>query len=526
MPDESFEDKMKISKDIRENLIKADKLIKEEKLGEAANYYKAAAELSNRLGHTEIARDYLNKANKLIESMGGAVKADELSIDPMEDVMKRADKALEGGKFGDAAKIYEKAARHVPKEAERLLAEAIELRKKEKNLYIARKEIHRKADGINEYETTLEKIKAAIEQNQNQKLVTLYGRAAILAERMGKREQAGEFRKDAIEAKRKVIKDRRLAPKEGRRGVVKQYTELLTQIKHYLDEKLWQEAADAYLQAAQLAYELEEYDNAKRLKEKAANIQKQADILEHATHLKQKERDLLQETEKLNREKDTEKILQNYVTLTELYKEIDDPERLNKVNENLKLIRKIKDRQESLNNANLAMETENYSKALDLFQNALRISMDLNELTKAEGFKNIIKELQGKVDMVARSRQMIEQRAELIASAKAAVKEVPPNIAVAINNYKEAARISFELDEKELANSYLQTAKKIEEDKGLIVERENFIKDAEAAVKEKNFLLASKYYEQAAKFSEKIGDGTEDKYRKKASALKDLAEEL
>ena len=63
MPDESFEDKMKISKDIRENLIKADKLIKEEKLGEAANYYKAAAELSNRLGHTEIARDYSNKAN-------------------------------------------------------------------------------------------------------------------------------------------------------------------------------------------------------------------------------------------------------------------------------------------------------------------------------------------------------------------------------------------------------------------------------------------------------------------------------
>ncbi len=527
MPEESFEEKMKISKEIRENLIKADKSMKDEKIEDAAIYYKAAADLSNRLGHTEIARDYLSKASKLIEATGGTAKVSELTIDPMADIMKRADKAIEAGKFGDAAKIYEEAARQVPKDAERLLQEAIALRNKEKDMFTARKEIQRKVGGLQEYEQTLVKIKEAIEKNQNQELVTLYGRAAVLAERIGKRKEAGEYRKEAIEAKRKVIKERRATPTEGRRGVVKEYTAVLNQIKQYLDEKMWQEAADAYLQAAQLAYELEEFDNAKRLKEKAAKIQEQANILEHATRLKQKERDLLQEIEQLDKEKDTDKILENYKSLTELFKELNEPDGLVKIDANLKHIQKIKERQESLKNANLAMEKEDYSKALDLFQKALQISLDLNEPTKAEGFKNIIEELRGKVDKVSRSREMVEKRADLITSAKAAIKQEPPNIAVAIRNYKEAATLSFELDEKELANSYLSTAKKIEEDKGLIVERENFIKDAEVSVKEKNFSLASNYYEQAARFSEKLGDaGGAEKYRKKARALKALAEEL
>ena len=42
---------------------------------------------------------------------------------------------------------------------------------------------------------------------------------------------------------------------------------------------------------------------------------------------------------------------------------------------------------------------------------------------------------------------MIEQRAEFLSSAKTAIAETPPNVTKAIEDYKEAARISFELGE-------------------------------------------------------------------------------
>lgn len=548
MPDVSFEEKMKISREIRESLINADKMMKEEKFQDAAKYYKIAADLSNKLGHTEIANSYMDKAKKLT-SVGGDIgplspkqsppvsadnapfppKAPETpsaSMDPMEDYIRRADKAIQEGNFGDAAKIYEEAARIVPQEAEKLLAEAIALRNKEKDLVVTRKEMLRKTDLLAEYEETLVKIKEALKNDQNQELVKLYGRAAVLAERLGKRDEAGEYRKEAIESKRRVIQEMKNAPKEGRVGLVKQYTEVLKQIKHYLDEKMWQEAANGYLEAANISYELEEYDRAKQFKEKAAKLQEQANILEHATRLKERERELWDEIKSLDRDKNIDNIMQNFDALKKIYDELENEEGLNTLNKERKQFEKIKARKEILEKANLAMAEEDFTKALESFQAALKISMDLGENTKAEGFMKIIEELSGKVDKVTRERQMIEQRSELIASAKNAIKEEPPNIAIAINNYKEAARISFELGEKELANSYLQTAKKIEEDKGLIIERENFLKDAAAALKEKNFVLASKYYEQAAKFSEKLNDGTADKYRKKAQALRDLAEDL
>lgn len=543
MPDESYEEKMKISREIRERLIQADEAIKNNKVREAANHYKTAAELSKTLGHNELSIDYFNKAHELMKSIGETFPTEApppiklpASVgkpvgvmpisDHLEDVMKRADRAITEGKFNEAAKVYEEAARSIPAEAERLLSEAIELRKKEKNLIVTRKEIQRKTSHKQEYEENLEKIKEALENGKYQELVTLYGRAAVLAERLGKRSEAGEYRKAAIEAKRKVIKTRKVDPKAGRIELVKQYTELLKQIKLFLDEKMWQEAADGYLKAAQFSYELEEFDRAKQFKEKAAKIQEQADILEHETQLKKRERALKEEIEALDPEKDTDTLIQSCSELSKIYQELENSKGLEEISKKFDKIKKIQERKKSLKNANKAIEEEDYSKALELFQNALRISMDLNEPIKAEGFRNIINELSGKVDKVARSRKMVEDRAEILTSAKAAIAESPPNVAKAIQDYKEAARISFELGENELANSYLQTAKHIEEDQGLLVERENFIKEAKAAIKEKNFELASKFYEQAAKFSERIGDGSEEKYRKKAKALRDLAEEL
>ncbi|NVM54164.1 MAG: hypothetical protein HWN66_10730 [Candidatus Helarchaeota archaeon] len=526
MPEESLEEKMKISKAIRENLVKADQAVKDKKYSEAANYYKSASDLSNSLGHIEIAQDYLNKVNELRKMAGEPSVLDKPVQDTLENFVKRADKAISAGNFAIAAKIYEKAAREIPQNAEKLLSEAIELRNKAKDLVVARKEIQRKTGGKQEYEATLEKIKVALENNQYQELVGLYGRAAVLAEKIGRRQEAGEYRKAAIEVKRKAIKEMRSQPKNGRIQVVQQYTQILKQIKNYLDEKMWQEAADGYLTAAKLSYELEELDRAKLYKEKAAKIQEQANILEHATRLKQKERSLLSEINTLDPDKETEHVIQNYQELATIYKELEHTEGLNQVNEGLKKIRKIKERKESLKKANIAMEQEDHSKALELFQNALRISIDLHEPVKAEGFRNIINELSGKVDKVARNRMMIEERSEILTKAKAAIKQDPPNISQAIQGYKEASRISFELGENEIAKSYLQTAKRMEEDKDLIIERENFIKDAEAAIKEKNFVLASKYYAAAAKFSDKLGDETGEKYRKKAKALQALAEEL
>ncbi|MHA1323580.1 MAG: hypothetical protein ACTSRL_12345 [Candidatus Helarchaeota archaeon] len=558
MPKDSFEEKMEISREIRENLIKAEQAMRDENLRNAAGHYKIAAELSNKLGHTEIANEYQKKANKLIGSLGEESSLKSLAeslvttettqetqpspepsskevaspsslptSDLIEDYVLRADKAIEAGKFSEAAKLYEEAARAVPQEAKRLLAEAIELRKKEKALLVTKKEVHRKTEHIQEYEETLLKIKEAIQNNRTQELVTLYGRAAVLAERVGKRQEAGEYRKAAIEAKRKVIQEMRTIPKNDRAILVKQYTEILKQIKHFLDEKMWQEAAEGYQKAAQLAYELEEYDNAKQLKEKAAKLQEQAILLAHRTELKERERALLEEIQTLDRDKEIDKILQNYESLTKIYEELEDEAGLSKIASELKEFKKIKKRKDILEQANHAIEQKDFQKALQLFEDALRISIDLGESKKAEGFRTIIEELRSKVDKITRDRTMIEQRSELLASAKAAIKEDPPNISLAINNYKEAARISFELGENQVANSYLQIAKKIEEDEGLLIERENFIKEAEIAIKkDKDFLLAAKFYDQAARFSEKLGDGTAEKYRKKAQALRELADEF
>ncbi len=527
MPDESLEEKMRISKEIRENVIKAEQSIKDKNLLDAAKYYESASNLSKSLGHTEIAQDYLKKALELREEIGEAPIASVKTQDPLQIVINMADKAITAGNFSEAARIYEEAARKYPDQAKKLLAEALSLRNKEKDMVVTKKEIIRKAESAEAYESTLEQIKMAEQKGEYLELVTLYGRAAVLAERSGRREQAGEYRKAAIEAKRKASREMRAESKGERRNLVQEYTDILKQIKMDLDDKNWREAAEGYLTAAKLAIELEEYERAKTYKEKAAQYQEQAASEEYLLELRQKRKQILAETKNLDIEKDTDKMSKNYEDIIRISKELGIVEGLEEVNKDLNKIQKIKRRKKILQEANDAIEKNDHLQALELFQKALRISMDLNEPTKVEGFRRVIEELKGKVDKVSRDRRIIEERAELITEAKAAFKEDPPNIEKAIDNYKEAARISIELGEDEVAQAYLQTAKRVEEDQGLILERENFAKDAEAAIKEKKYLMASDYFLQAAKFSRKLGDEEEaDNYEKKSKALKDLAEEL
>jgi len=226
-------------------------------------------------------------------------------------------------------------------------------------------------------------------------------------------------------------------------------------------------------------------------------------------------------------EKDNEQIIANYEEVLKTYEELNDNEGLEEVQKNYKKTQKIGERKKSLIDASEAMEQGNNLDALEHFQKALKISMELNEKTKAEGFRKIIDELKGKVDKVTRNRMMIEQRAEILARTKTALKEPSPNISRVVEDYNEAARISFELGENDIAESYLETANRIESNKDLIIERESFIKDAEDALKEKKFMMASNYYFQASKFSEKLGEHElAEKYEKKAKALQDLGEEL
>ncbi|MHA1650546.1 MAG: hypothetical protein ACTSYB_10175 [Candidatus Helarchaeota archaeon] len=527
MPDESFEDRMKVSREIRESLVKANQALKEDKIKEAAQFYKVASELSGKLGHTEIAQDYLNKAKELMAQIGESSASIESKETSLQEIIRIADKAISEGNFMEAAKIYEDAARAHPEDAKRLLSEAIALRRKERDLLVTKKDIIRKADTKQSYEETLAKIKNALENKQYKELVKLYGRAAIFAEKLGKRKEATEFRKAAIEAKRQVSKELKAEPKEGRINLVQEYTNTLKQIKKFLDEKKWQEAADGYKKAAKLAIDLEEFERAKVYQEKAAKLQEQANVIELERQLHQKRKELLEKAQLLDIEKNTEELIQIYEEVLKISKELGIMDQLEEINKTLNDLEKRKHRKKVLIEANEAMKNQDFINALELFQKALRISIDLNETTKVEGFRNIIEELKNKVDKVTRDRRVIEQRAELIAEAKLAIKENPPNIQKAIENYKEAARISIELGEDELANSYLQTAKKMEEDQGLIIERENFVRDAEEAIKEKNYLLAINYYIQAAKFSEKLGEqDLAKRYQKKAKALKELAEEL
>jgi tetratricopeptide (TPR) repeat protein len=527
MPEESLEEKMKISKEIRESLVKANTAVKEDRLKDAALAFKTASDLSKKLGHTDIAQDYLEKANDLMGKVGEPLPSSEIALDPISEVVSMADKAIAEGNFKHAAKIYEDAARLHPDEAKKMLSEAMALRQKERDLIVAKKEMIRKADTKQSYEETLIQIKEALEKGQHKELVTLYGRAAIFAEKLGKREEATDYRKAAIEAKKEASKELKALPKEGRINLVQEYTAILKDIKVFLDEKKWQKAADGYIKAAKLAVELQEFNRAKVYKQMASKYQEQANEVELETSLRDKRAALLEEVDTLNGETDTDTIVQNYREVINISQELGETEGLNEINESLKRYEKVKRRKKVLSEANGAIQREDYSKALELFQKALSISIDLNETTKVEGFRSVIEELKGKVDKVARDRLVVEQRADLLADAKVALREDPPNIAQAISNYKEAARISIELGEDEIAKSYLQTAKRIEEDENLIIERENFVKEAEAAVKEKNFLMASNFYQQAAKFSEKLDDRElAEKYQKKARALKDLAEEL
>jgi len=527
MPEESLEEKLKISKEIRESLVKANAAVKEDKLKEAAIAFKTAAELSKRLGHGDIAQDYLNKAKELMGKVGESLSSGEATMDPLGQVVYMADKAIAKGNFKGAAKVYEEAARVHPHEAKRLLSEAMSLRQKERDLIVAKKELIRKADTKQSYEETLTQIKLALEKGQYKDLVTLYGRAAIFAEKLGKRKEATDYRKSAIEAKKEASKELKTLPKEGRVNLVQQYTTVLKEIKGFLDEKKWQEAADGYIQAAKLAIELEEFERAKVYKQMATKYQDQANEVKIAEKLRKKRELLQKEIDTLNGEQDTDVIIQNYREIIRISQELGETEGISEITESLKRYEMVKRQKRVLAEANEAIQQEDYHKALELFQKALSISVDLNETTKVEGFRSIIEELKGKIDKVVRDRLVIEQQADLIANAKAALRETPPNITQAIANYKDAARISIELGEDEIAKSYLQIAKRIEEDESLIIERENFLKDAETAIKEKKYLLASDFYFQAAKFSEKIDDREmTEKYRKKAKALKELAEEL
>jgi len=506
--------------------VKADTAVKEKKLDEAVGAYKEAAELAEGLGHHTIAQDYLKKANDLKPAGTLEVEPEVVQQDSGSKFVELAEKAASAGAFGEAAKLYEEGARELPGSSGKLLKEATILRNKEKEMYITKKELQRKADSMQDYEQTLIQIKDALQKNQNQELVSLYGRAAVLAEKLGKRTEAGEYRKAAIDVKRKVISEMK-DTKEGRVQLVKQYTEILQQIKQLLDEKKWSEAAEKYMDAAKLADDMEEYDRAKLFKEKAAELKNQAQGLEKEIRLKEKRLNLLKEIKSLDLEKDNEQILANYTEVLKTYEELKDKEALDEVQKVYKKAEKIGERKKSLIEANAAMEQGNHIKALEQFQRALRISIELNEQTKAEGFRKIIDELKNKVDKVARNRMMIDQRAELLARTKAALKEPTPNIPRIAEDYKEAARISFELGENDIAQSYVETAKRVESNKDLIIERENFIKEAEAALKEKKFMMAGNFYQQAAKFSDKLGEHElAEKYGKKAKALKDLAEEF
>jgi len=526
MPEESLEEKMRVTKKIRESLVKADEAVKKNNLEEAVVQYKTAAELAEGLGHHTIAQDYLKKASDLKPVGSVNTEPEVIPLAPEKEFVELAEKAVSAGNFGEAARLYEEGARKLPASSEKLLQEAVILRNKEKEMYITKKEMQRKTDSMQDYEQTLMQIKDALQKNQNQELVPLYGRAAVLAEKMGKRTEAGEYRKAAIEVKRKVISEMK-GTKEGRVQMVQRYTEILQQIKQSLDEKKWNEAAEMYMDAAKLADDMEEYDRAKLYKEKAAELKSQAQGLEKEINLKEKRLNLLKEIKSLDLEKDNEQILANYTEVLRTYEELKDKEALEEVQKSYKKAEKVGERKKSLIEANTAMEQGNHIKALEQFQRALRISIELNEQTKAEGFRKIIDELKNKVDKVARNRLMIDQRAELLAKAKSALKEPKPNIAQIVEDYKEAARISFELGENDIAQSYVETAKRVESNKDLFIERENFIKEAEAALKEKKFMMAANYYQQASKFSEKLGEHElAEKYGKKAKALKDLAEEL
>ncbi|MBD3229414.1 MAG: hypothetical protein GF329_14615 [Candidatus Lokiarchaeota archaeon] len=520
-------DKIEKTKEVRSLVIKALGAYKRGNLDESAMYYEKAAKISEKLGHDDLARAYRKKS----KGMKDKDKKIEKKLDEKEkqsiDMLKEADELIEKGKFGKAAEIFEEAASIAPQDrAIEYKREANELFKKEKEMQILKENVKRKTESKDQYLGTLDMVKSSVKEGKIDNAIHYIEKAIAIAKELGKDEEVEQLRSQAKELKKRQIKEKEeekeYKKKRGyseRGEIVEVYTETLSKLKNALSAKDYQKAFDLYIEAANLALQMGEPDRAELFRTKAEELKEEVVKQQEITKLNKRRKELKDKIDKLDEKKNTDELILYYTELIGALAELGETENIKKYDKKIEKLKLISERSKLEKEAKEAADEKNFERALSLFRKAAKISVELNDETN---YSDKIQELKEKSEKVTSQRNLIDKRSVAVANAKRLLEE--NKYEEAVEQYNIAAKNSDELGDKEIAQSYRETARRLDKDREIITEKEKFIRDAEKAIKEKNYQLASDYFNQAAKFCEKISEIEEaEKFKKKAEIILELS---
>ena len=274
-----------------------------------------------------------------------------------------------------------------------------------------------------------------------------------------------------------------------------------------------------YIKAGNLALQMGEPDRAELYRKKAEELREEVAKQEEKEKLLKRKEELLNNIDKLDEKRSPDELILYYTELIDTLYDLGETNEVQTYKNKIEKLKLIKERQDLENQAKEALDEKNFERGLKFYKEAAKISLKLGDNIT---YSDEIKDIETKVEKVSMHRSLIDNRSIAIANAKKFMDE--NNYDAAIKEFKEAARISDELGEIEIAQSYRETAERLNKDRDIIKEKNKFIKEAEEAIKEKNYKLASDYFEQAAKFCEKLSELKEaEKFRKKAKVISELA---
>ncbi|MHA1753697.1 MAG: hypothetical protein ACTSYZ_15130 [Candidatus Helarchaeota archaeon] len=517
--------KIELTKEVRTLVIKALGAYKKGDLNEAAVYYEKAAEISNKLGHPDLADQYKGKA----ASLRTGEKTIETKLNEKEkhsiEMLSKAEEYINKGEFGKAAVVFEKAAEMAPKDrATEFRREANELFKKEKEMESIRTTIRIREESKNRYSELLEKIKDSIKKGDVDNAVNYIEKAIAIAKELGKKNDIEKLREQALELKKSKIEKMETEKKEKKgfseRGeIVEEYTKVLEELKKALTTNNYKLAFEMYIKAGNLALQMGEPDRAELYRKKAEELREEVAKQEEKEKLLKRKEELLNNIDKLDEKRSPDELILYYTELIDTLYDLGETNEVQTYKNKIEKLKLIKERQDLENQAKEALDEKNFERGLKFYKEAAKISLKLGDNIT---YSDEIKDIETKVEKVSMHRSLIDNRSIAIANAKKFMDE--NNYDAAIKEFKEAARISDELGEIEIAQSYRETAERLNKDRDIIKEKNKFIKEAEEAIKEKNYKLASDYFEQAAKFCEKLSELKEaEKFRKKAKVISELA---
>jgi hypothetical protein len=521
-------DKIEKTKKVRSLIIKALGAFKRGNIEESALFYEEAADISESLGHDDLAKQYKEKA-KSMRTKGEVIekKLDEKEKESI-DMLQEADKFIKTGEFGKAAKIFEEAADLAPSDrAVEYKREANELFKKEKEMDIIRQSLKMKEDSKAKYLELLEQIKTSVKNKDVGAAIKYIEKAIVLAKELDKDDEVEQLRNQAHELKKKQIDDIEKEKESGekksyseRGEIVEDYTQILTDLKEALSDNNYKLAFELYIKAGDLALKMGEPGRADLFRKKAEELKDEVIKQEQIEKLNSRVKELQDKIDKLDEKRNTDELILYYTELIGALAELGKTNDIETYDKKIETLKQFKKRSELETDAKKAADEKNYEKALLLFRQAAKISVDLGDNIS---YSDQIDKIKDKAEKVSTQRSLIDRRSIAIANAKKYLDE--NDYDKAVKEYQEAASISNELGDVEIAQSYRETAERLDKDREIIQEKNKFLKEAEQAIKEKNYELASDYFQQVAKFCEKISELDEaEKYRKKAKIILELSE--